>query len=147
MMRDRSLKISFALLTGLVFLAGCATTRPRKPDPTADLQNQVSQLQNEVQAKDQQIQELQAQLESKGSIRGTPNFTSGDRSNGSSIIRVADVSVTDVQKALARAGFDPGPADGRAGKKTKLAIKHFQAKHGLPADGIVGKKTWVLLNR
>ncbi len=130
-------------MAGLVFLAGCATTRPRKPDPTADLQNQVSQLQNEVQAKDQQIQELQTQLESKS---GASNFSSSDHSSGSSIIRVAGVSVTDVQKALTRAGLDPGPVDGRAGKKTKLAIKHFQSKHGLPADGVVGKKTWALLN-
>jgi SpoIID/LytB domain protein len=50
-------------------------------------------------------------------------------------------SVLDVQQFLANNGFNPGPVDGQSGPKTKAAIKSFQQKAGLYADGIVGNKT------
>lgn len=130
-----------------IFISGCATTRARKPDEKADMVNQVTVLQNELQAKDQQIQELQGQLDSyQRSLQGgssATNFSSGS----SGMIRVSGVHVTDVQHALSKAGFDPGPIDGKPGKKTKSAIKAFQRQNDLKADGIVGEKTWSLLNR
>ncbi len=46
-----------------------------------------------------------------------------------------------IQKALKKAGFDPGPLDGVRGRKTIAAIKAFQKKHRLTQDGIVGSKT------
>ena len=50
-------------------------------------------------------------------------------------------STLDVQQFLSNNGFSPGPIDGQAGPKTKTAIKEFQSKNGLFADGIVGNKT------
>ncbi len=50
-------------------------------------------------------------------------------------------SVLDVQQFLSNNGFNPGPIDGQSGPKTKAAIKAFQQKAGLYADGIVGNKT------
>ena len=50
-------------------------------------------------------------------------------------------SVLDVQQFLSNNGFNPGPVDGQSGPKTKAAIKAFQQKAGLYADGIVGNKT------
>ena len=50
-------------------------------------------------------------------------------------------SVLDIQQFLANNGFNPGPVDGQSGPKTKAAIKAFQQKAGLYADGIVGNKT------
>lgn len=50
-----------------------------------------------------------------------------------------------IQIALRRAGFNPGAADGKWGKKTVNAVKEFQKNHGLAADGIVGKNTWAKL--
>ena len=137
---------SFIFLMVIPILAfGCATTRAKRPDATADLQSQVTQLQNEVQAKDQQIEELQSQLESSrralqpGAVYPGPSFPK------SSVIRVSGVTATDVQNALLKTGIDPGPVDGRVGKKTKTAIKEFQRRHNLTADGIVGERTWALL--
>ena len=48
--------------------------------------------------------------------------------------------VAAVQRDLARLGYDPGPADGVAGPKTRAAIRAFQAVAGLPVDGRVSEK-------
>ena len=39
------------------------------------------------------------------------------------------------QAQLVRLGFDPGPADGKAGPKTRQAIEAFQAAAGLAVTG------------
>ena len=137
--------LSFFFLAGLFVLNGCATA-PRRADRNAELSTQVADLQAQLQEKDQQIQELEAQLQSYQRAIQTPaNFSRDAASGGSSIIKVAGVSALDLQKALVRAGFDPGPVDGRVGKKTKAAVRAFQSAHHLTTDGIVGEKTWDLL--
>lgn len=51
-----------------------------------------------------------------------------------------------VQQALANAGFNPGPIDGKIGPKTKKAIVDFQKSKGLTADGTIDPKTWEKLS-
>lgn len=137
--------LSILGILAIVFLTGCATTRARRPEPQ-DPSAQIAALQNEVQAKDQQIQDLQYQLDSSQRSIGT-NYSSRPSSSSSSgsIVRASGVSISDVQRALIRAGFDPGPVDGKAGRRTKSAIKEFQRRNGLTADGVVGERTWSLL--
>jgi peptidoglycan hydrolase-like protein with peptidoglycan-binding domain/tetratricopeptide (TPR) repeat protein len=43
-----------------------------------------------------------------------------------------------VQRSLARAGYHPGPGDGRYGPLTEAAVRHFQNTHGLRATGAAG---------
>lgn len=52
-----------------------------------------------------------------------------------------------IQTALKRSGFSPGTIDGVFGSKTVGAVKRFQTKNGLKADGIVGKRTWAKLKK
>jgi lytic murein transglycosylase len=40
----------------------------------------------------------------------------------------------DLQRMLAKRGFDVGEIDGKIGLKTRQAVKEMQKKHGLPAD-------------
>ena len=40
--------------------------------------------------------------------------------------------IADMQKALSRLGFDPGPADGVFGPRTKAALNAFQRRERMP---------------
>ena len=48
--------------------------------------------------------------------------------------------VTQIQTKLKRWGYYTGSVDGIYGSKTVEAVKYFQRKNGLTADGIAGPK-------
>lgn len=50
-------------------------------------------------------------------------------------------TVKTIQQKLKNWGYYKGSVDGIFGAKTKEAVKYFQRKNGLVADGIVGTKT------
>lgn len=50
-------------------------------------------------------------------------------------------TVTEIQKKLKAWGYYNGGVDGVFGSKTEEAVKYFQRKNGLTADGIAGPKT------
>ena len=54
--------------------------------------------------------------------------------------------VEELQRALARAGYDPGPADGTYGRQTEAAVVAFQQDNGLSVDGRVGPETAAALS-
>lgn len=49
--------------------------------------------------------------------------------------------VMEIQSLLEKMGLSPGPIDGFFGLRTEQAIKQFQTRHGLTADGIIGSRT------
>jgi hypothetical protein len=49
--------------------------------------------------------------------------------------------VREVQKRLQEAGFSPGSVDGVLGPQTRLAIRQYQDKHGLPKTGNLDEAT------
>ena len=49
--------------------------------------------------------------------------------------------VTTLQKKLRNWGYYSGPVDGVFGGGTEEAVKYFQRKNGLTADGVVGNAT------
>ena len=50
-------------------------------------------------------------------------------------------AVRTLQRRLRRLGNEPGPIDGLYGPLTQGAVKRFQQRHGLAADGVVGRQT------
>jgi len=63
---------------------------------------------------------------------------SGSLQGGSALVRT-------LQNRLVRAGYPPGPVDGRYGPLTEHAVLRFQAANGLQVDGIAGPQTFVRL--
>ena len=57
------------------------------------------------------------------------------------ILTSGELNMLAVQKALKKAGLDPGPVDGKAGRRTNEAILEFQKNSGLKPDGKIGVKT------
>ncbi len=51
-----------------------------------------------------------------------------------------------IQTALRKAGYNPGPVDGKFGPRTLRATERFQKANGLQVDGIVGSLTWKKLS-
>ena len=134
-------------LCALIFvfsLAGCATARKETAgDP---LQTRVTQLEEQLQQKDEELNDLKDQVQSlsedvkkKDSPKRSGGFEGMDKKDGT--LRV-DVNPDQVQLALKNAGYYNGPVDGKLGEKTKRAIAEFQKAHDLHADGVIGKKTW-----
>jgi peptidoglycan hydrolase-like protein with peptidoglycan-binding domain len=125
-----------ALLAGFGFsLSGCATTRKNNELETQGLRNQVSALESQLRAKDDELNNLKEQavkapeeqaVKNAGEIKERPK-------------------AKEIQKALKNAGYTIGKIDGKLGKQTREAIKAFQKANNLPVDGKVGKKTWMAL--
>jgi 3D (Asp-Asp-Asp) domain-containing protein len=65
------------------------------------------------------------------------------------VIKYGDrgADVKRVQKLLADSGFYPGALDGVYGGGTVQAVKSFQTAYNLPADGIVGRETIIVMER
>lgn len=55
--------------------------------------------------------------------------------------------VKNVQSHLKSAGFDPKHTNGQFDERTATAVKHFQAKSGLPVTGRVDAPTWAKLSK
>jgi peptidoglycan hydrolase-like protein with peptidoglycan-binding domain len=55
--------------------------------------------------------------------------------------------LTEIQETLQDTGFYRGQVDGLMGKGTRQAVKHFEAKNKLKADGWVDEETLLALNR
>ncbi len=55
--------------------------------------------------------------------------------NNASTSSHSNATVSNIQYHLATKGYNPGPADGIAGKRTRAAIRAYQRNNGLLVDG------------
>lgn len=77
----------------------------------------------------------------KGSKARLYSAQSGQR--GSDALQPGDkgLDVERLQQALAKAGFYRGPINGQYDAATAAAVKAYQAKNGIPPDGVAGAAT------
>jgi hypothetical protein len=55
--------------------------------------------------------------------------------------KAESMTIAEMQKRLTELGYNPGPADGAAGKRTTDALKKFQQANKLPATGTLDPET------
>ncbi|MCB9772211.1 MAG: peptidoglycan-binding protein [Candidatus Omnitrophica bacterium] len=123
----------------VLFFVGCATTTNDSSAKLLQCENHIKFLEEELSAKENEI--AQRERKSQGQVK-----SSYPQSNSTRIKSVESLnsspSVTQIQKALKKAGYYNGNIDGKMGAKTQDAIMKFQKEHGLKADGKVGPMTW-----
>jgi murein L,D-transpeptidase YcbB/YkuD len=129
----------------LVCLSGCATMNKKSQLETDGLKERVVNLEAQLQQKNAEVISLRQALVKKTEEGVVLNRQSREPQQSFAKEESGKPSVKQVQQALKNAGFNPGPADGRSGTQTRLAIKEFQKVNNLNADGKVGKQTWALL--
>ncbi len=135
------LKIIFSaiLVLGLV---GCATGKNSELSGSQgqEMQAKISDLEKQLQYKDEEIRDLEEKL-SKAKVPETTEIVNASE------VDITKVTPKNIQTALKNAGFYSGTIDGKIGKKTKEAVKEFQKANELKADGVVGKQTWIKLQK
>lgn len=124
----------FFLSLGVLAVSGCATTMQKDAEITA-LKSQVTDLETRLREKDRQLSGAQ-----------TTDIQQGGQALSEEAVD-AKPTVLNIQTALRNAGYDPGPVDGKMGRKTRSAIRQFQKDNSLIVDGQVGKQTWSMLSK
>ena len=66
-----------------------------------------------------------------------PNFPEGARVTTESL--PSRQLIRRIQKSLRALGYDPGPADGNIGPRTRAAVRAFELENGLPVSGNVSE--------
>ncbi len=143
MWRDVKIAVLYAAFVILFLnILGCATTTGgNKLSEIQGLKTRVNELEKQVRDKEEEIYGLEDEI---GRIKATKAATPAKRIT-SAKHKTSNRTLKNIQIALKNAGFYKGPIDGKIGKGTRRAIRDFQKANGLAVDGVVGKKTWLLL--
>ena len=123
-----------------LILLGCATTNRTGQLHTQELHGRVLHLENLAEQRDQELAQLREELESERAARTALEQRLGGRP-AATAASAGGMTMREVQLALQRAGFDPGPIDGKMGRRTRAALRAFQQAQGLSADGRIGPQT------
>jgi peptidoglycan hydrolase-like protein with peptidoglycan-binding domain len=131
---ERKLTALAVIFIFALSIGGCATTRKQQDLEIQGLKNQITALEAQVQAKDEEINSLKNELD-KAQVQKIPAAKE----------LKCRPSAKQIQTALKNAGFYSGTIDGRMGRQTREAIKSFQKANNLKADGRIGNQTWDVL--
>jgi len=74
------------------------------------------------------------------------NIDEADQSTPVLRIGSTGLPVRRLQSRMSAVGFDTGGVDGRFSPKTESAVKQLQQQSELSVDGIVGPKTWAVVD-
>ncbi len=146
-MKKHIIAVSIMVLAAFA-VSGCTTAPKKVRTEVQGLSTRVDTLESRVE----DMESKQARLEmaaAEKAARAREVYTREAQSNivPKSRTAVSKASVTEIQTALKNANFYDGKIDGIKGKRTRRAIREFQRANGLNPDGVVGPKTWGILNR
>ncbi|OGW74622.1 MAG: hypothetical protein A2Z72_06140 [Omnitrophica bacterium RBG_13_46_9] len=129
----------------LLNLSGCAAHKSSVINAKEEqMQAKIDELENDLRLKDEDMSELEKELEKAKRTGGKePRYSKNLNAPRGDM---PSASPRQIQAALRNVGLYDGPIDGKIGKRTKKAIREFQNANGLTADGVVGKKTWLVLS-
>ena len=121
-----------AIFVILCFISGCVTTPVvNYSGENQQLKAQVSALEGQLAQLKQDNSQLHLQLQQQAASKKEVHMP----------------NATEIQTALKKAGFYKGVVDGQIGTQTKEAVKRFQKANGINPDGVVGSRTWALMQK
>lgn len=74
------------------------------------------------------------------------NIDEADQSHPALKSGSTGLPVRRLQSRMSAVGYDTGGVDGRFGDKTDMAVKKLQRDYNLSVDGVVGPKTWQVVD-
>jgi peptidoglycan hydrolase-like protein with peptidoglycan-binding domain len=74
------------------------------------------------------------------------NIDEADQSEPVLRVGSTGLPVRRLQSRMSAVGFDTGGVDGRFSPKTEAAVRDLQKRAGLVVDGVVGPKTWAVVD-
>lgn len=74
------------------------------------------------------------------------NIDEADQSHPVLKLGSTGLPVRRAQSRMSAVGYDVGGVDGRFGPKTEAAVKKLQQQASLTVDGVVGAKTWDVID-
>lgn len=162
----RFAKIVFLILLAVI-LSGCVTTQKYKTDMDR-MQTRITELESQIKQKEDvsaMLRENQLDLEKALKKQALQSQSLQDELNaaqrrlneaqrrieslakaeGREKVQLKMPDAREIQAALKKANFYKGAIDGVIGPETKEAIRKFQEANQLTPDGIVGSRTWAIL--
>ncbi|MEW6170555.1 MAG: peptidoglycan-binding domain-containing protein, partial [Candidatus Omnitrophota bacterium] len=128
------------------FVFGCSkkteqvTQIPGSEEMSSEMEMETTSIQGTVVT--QPIETLAEPVTENKATKTTKEVVKAQNTTPAATLGFVKPLTKDVQLALQNAGFYKGVVDGKTGPQTKSAIKEFQAKNGLKADGKIGPLTW-----
>ncbi len=123
--------VGFAL--ALPLLAGCGTKVRILSLELRELKGRVSHLETQFGRHDESLREMQTQVE-QNSIQPKAARVSTVKAFQQARSK-AKLTTRELQIALRNAGHNPGPLDGKVGRRTVSATRAFQRHLGLMVTG------------
>jgi len=108
------------IMCAVLSVAGCATMRKKESPETLALKNQISELQNQLQQKDSEIDSLRRALSRSTEEKYAVSKETHHAEESSTV-----PSVIQIQTALCNAGYAI-EIDGKPGRQTRAAIRIFR---------------------
>jgi len=133
----------------ILAISGCGTVPKKFREEVSGIKGRVETLESRVEG----VETKQAQVEQAANEQAQALEEMRTRREARTNISIkarpgrSREEIKKIQTCLRNAGFYTGQIDGIKGRKTRKAIREFQEANGLTPDGIVGKKTWELLNK